>query len=70
MNYLIRPVKFRRGGRILEKVDLKNYTGHITIDITPLFKLKKIFLSLTAKKKIFQMKKPRQNGQQGQQVIL
>ena len=33
MNYLIKPVKFRRGGRILEKVDLKNYTGHLTIDI-------------------------------------
>ena len=33
MNYLIKPVKFRRGGRILEKVDLKNYTGHVMIDI-------------------------------------
>ena len=33
MNYLIKPVKFRRGGRILEKVDLKNYTGRVMIDI-------------------------------------
>ena len=34
-NELINKVKeVPHGGRILEKVDIKNYTGHITIDIS------------------------------------